>query len=651
MGVTAAPARARVASLDGIRGGFMLLFMAYHFGLTVLGGAWTGINVFFVLSGFLIARLLLVERERFGRVDLLGFYRRRARRLLPALIALLLVLAVWGLAFADDAARRQLRGDLVATLGFVMNWRLIAQADQYFAEFGSASMLRHAWTLSVEEQFYVVVPLLLAVLAWLGSRRIAAVVLVLLALASAWWTAQVGVGDATAQAHAYYGTDTRVQSLLVGVLLAYLVAGTGAVTRRVPSRGVLEPVAWASLLGLLTALVLVDPMSSLFFERGGILVQSAIVAVLVWACVARPDLSVHHVLGWRPLAWLGERSYGLYLYHWPVKLWIERGVPQIGTAAEIVVGCLVTTLLASLSYRYLERPVLDHGLRGLVPRLRRPGWLAVVGPASVVVMAVLVGQVPATGQAVAARDVPPLRAGQPAYEAGEEPTRIAVFGDSLPDRLADVFPAEQYEDLSVTSLAVPGCDLLESRIAYRELQQDDECRAAKRDFGANVREADVDTVLVMLPTFAAIPHEDPAGEPIWLESPQFRREVLDALDRLREGAAESGTTMQVATLPCRDPRQMATIPGISTYVADHPEVIDATAEPSVVNDWVRAWARARSVPLVDLYDVLGCGDGPVQEINDVTLFSDGLHFDDEAAAMVWTWLAPTVRDRAREATR
>ncbi|MET0469113.1 MAG: acyltransferase family protein [Aeromicrobium sp.] len=649
--MTAAPVRRRVASLDGIRGGFMALFMAYHFGLTALAGAWTGINVFFVLSGFLIARLLLTERERFGRVDLLGFYRRRARRLLPALIVLLLLVATWALLLADDATRRQVRGDLVATLGFVMNWRLIAQADQYFAEFGSASMLRHAWTLSVEEQFYVVVPLLLAVLAWLGSRRVAVAVLALLAVVSAWWTAQVGLEGAAAQAHAYYGTDTRLQSLLVGVLLAYLLSGAAAASRRTPSRAVLEPVAWVTLGGLLAALVLVEPMSPLFFEGGGMLVQSAVVAVLVWACVTRPDLSVHRVLGWRPLAYLGERSYGLYLYHWPVKLWLEREVPAMAPAVEIAVGCVVTTVLAALSYRYLERPVLDHGLRGLVPRLRRPGWLAVAGPAGVVVMALLVGQVPATGETVARTDVPSLRADQPAYVAAQEPTRIAMFGDSLPDRLAEVFPQEQYEDLSVVSLAVPGCDLLESRIAYRELQQGEPCRAAKRDFAANLRESGADTALLMLPTFAAIPHEDPDGNPIWLDSPRFRREVIEALDRLRDAAVEARVGLQVATLPCRDPRQMATIPGISTYVADHPEVIDATAEPTTVNGWVRTWAKSRAVPLVDVYAALGCGDGPVREVNDITLFSDGLHFDDEAAAMVWTWLAPLVRDQAPEEVR
>jgi peptidoglycan/LPS O-acetylase OafA/YrhL len=647
----AAPARRRVAALDGIRGGFMVLFMAYHFGLTAITGAWTGINVFFVLSGFLIARLLIVERERFGRVDLLGFYRRRARRLLPALVALLLVVAAWGLFLADDVTRRQLRGDLVATLGFVMNWRLIGDADQYFAEFGSASMLRHAWTLSVEEQFYLVVPLLLAVLAWFGSRRVALVVLALLALASAWWTAQLGVEGATGRAHAYYGTDTRAQSLLVGVILAYVVAGRGAPSGPGPSRRLVEPVAWLSFAGTVAALPLVPPMSPLFFERGGLLAQSAVVAVLLWACVVRSDLSLHRLLGWRPFTYLGERSYGLYLYHWPVKLWIERGWTETGTAAEVVVGCLLTTALAVLSYRYLERPVLDHGLRGLVPRWRRPIWLAVGAPTGVVVMALLVGQVPATGQGVDPEDVPTLGNGQLAYVPAADATRIAVFGDSVPGRLAEVFPSSQYEDLSVVSLAQPGCDLLDSRLAYYDIAQTSQCRAGKRDFAANVRAADADTVLVMVPTFTAVPHEDPEGRPVWLESRQFRRQVLDALDRLRVGADEAGAVMQVATLPCRDPRQLATIPGISGYVADHPGVIEATAEPTTVNRWVRTWAAARRVPLVDLHEALGCGDGPVDEINDVTLFSDGLHFDDEASIMVWSWLAPLIRDQAKEAGR
>ncbi|WP_146828200.1 acyltransferase family protein [Aeromicrobium flavum] len=646
---TATERRPRITSLDGIRGGFMLLFMLYHLGVPGLPGAWTGLSLFFVLSAFLITRLLLKERRRFGRVDVAGFYRRRARRLMPALVLLLLVLGAWGLFFADEFARRQLRGDILATLGFVMNWRLVLESDQYFSTFGSPSLLRHAWTLSVEEQFYLCVPLLLAILA-LMSRRLGLAVLVVAAVGSAWWTAQVGLGDASAVAHSYYGTDTRAQSLLVGMIVAFVDDGWRERTPAWLSR-VGTPLAWVTLAGALAFVLLVDPMQPFMFLQGGLLAQAVVVGLLILALSRGVAGSAGRVLGWAPLAYLGVHSYGLYLFHWPITVWFDEAFPDRSVWIAVPVVLTLSVGAAAASYRWIEEPVMRHGVRGLFPRLRRPGRVALAAPVAVVAVAVAVGQVGATASQVGGRsvDVPPLVAGSPAYEPSEKPTRIALYGDSVAENLVTYFPTADYPDLLVSGLAVPGCDLVDLEPAWNEElggAPDAECRRSWTNLGERLRDVDADTVVLVLGTLLSIPHYAPDGEVWWLDDRPYRDVVEKALDDLVSQAQDAGVTAQVATVPCRIDGRRGQSPALRTYFEQNPEVAEATSDPQVVNRWIRAWARDRDVEVLDLYEVLECSEGFRPEVNGVNLYGDQLHFSDEGAAMVWTWLAPRIRDHA-----
>lgn len=195
------------APLDGMRGVLMVFFMLYHFGVGVFSGAWVSINTFFVLSGFLITRLLVEEHARTGRIRVWEFYKRRARRLLPALFLLLTTIAGYAAFVAPESARRVLGGDILATLGYVINWRLIARADEYFGTAGGPSPLRHAWTLSIEEQFYVLVPFLIGAVVLLARRRRSQAMIVLaLAGIGALWGAHLGLHDVAD--HARPGSTT-----------------------------------------------------------------------------------------------------------------------------------------------------------------------------------------------------------------------------------------------------------------------------------------------------------------------------------------------------------------------------------------------------------------------------------------------------------
>lgn len=626
----------RSPALDGVRGLFIVVFMAYHFGVDRLQGSWVGINVFFVLSAYLIVRGLLVEEEDFGRIDFLGFWRRRARRLLPALMVLLAALCCWGLFLGDSAARRPMRGDVLATLAFVMNWRLVHEQDQYFAHFANPSFLRHAWTLSVEEQFYLVAPLLVALLMLVRTRRARFVGVASLAVASAVVTAWIGIATGADRARVYYGTDTRSQALLVGVALALLAVGP--VRRAAPRIPV--SLGWAALVALGVLMQVTAPYARWMWQGPGILVSAVLAAILVAAAdqPASAPSSLARVLGSRPLAWLGERTYGLYLYHWPVKLLLDR----YDDRAELVTGLAITVVLAAASYRWLERPVMRHGVTRAVP---------VVGLTGVVVLAFCVSAVPAR-ENPARIPVTNLLTDQPPYRPGRVTQTVALWGDSVPAYLSQYFVPSRYRDLRIVDLAVPGCDLLDLTPAWDPQlggAPSQQCRDSRNKLGERVRAAHATSVLVMAGTLLSFPHYSPTGRVIWLDDAAYHRAVTAKLDALLDQARAGGARqLQIATLPCRADGSRARNDELRAYLVAHPKISRAVTDPVVVNGWLREWARSHGQPVVDLYRALGCRHGYRARIHGIEVYGDQIHFTPTAAVMVWTWLAPRIRDDARD---
>ncbi len=382
VGGPAAPARApggtgRLAGLDGLRALAILAVLVFHLDPAWLPGGFLGVDIFFVVSGFLITTLLVRERVSTGRIDLPGFWTRRARRLIPALVVCVP---------AAVLLARLSEGDLLVGIGrqvlgaatFTSNWLEIHAGTDYFAA-TSPQLLMNLWSLAVEEQFYLLWPLaVLGLLAVTRRPEVRAAAALGLALLSAGLMALRL--DPDSPTRVYYGTDTHVMGLMLGAALAFVYAAPHRAwttsTWWAEHRRQVAAVALVTLLGLMA---LGGEDSALTF-RGGILLASVATTALVLVVVERPG-RLRAVLELPPARWVGVRSYGIYLWHWPVFLVIGQDLPVApGGGAYLLtrVWCVVVTfVIADLSYRFVETPVRRHGFAGsarlATARLRRGG--------------------------------------------------------------------------------------------------------------------------------------------------------------------------------------------------------------------------------------------------------------------------------------
>ncbi len=355
-----------IPGLDGIRAIAVLSVIAFHLNVGWAKGGLLGVGVFFTLSGYLITDLLLSHWNRHGNLGLGQFWIRRARRLLPALFLMLIVVSIW-VALFDAAQVHEVRRQVVSATLYFANWSTIAANQSYFARFAAPLPLDHLWSLSIEEQFYLIWPwLLLGLLHVFRSRGTMMVVTLLAAVASAWLMGHL-YHPGSDPTRVYEGTDTRTFGLLLGAALA--MVWPTRMTRAALRRSVRSPVGLdiAGTVGLVGIFLLVWKTSSLssFLYPAGIILLS-IATVLVIAAVVNASSLLGEVLGCPPLRWVGVRSYGIYLWHWPIiVLWggEETGVNWPRAALQIA----LTFVIASLSWRYVEEPIR----RGALRRLRR----------------------------------------------------------------------------------------------------------------------------------------------------------------------------------------------------------------------------------------------------------------------------------------
>ncbi|MFA5564597.1 MAG: acyltransferase family protein [Acidimicrobiia bacterium] len=373
-------------ALDGLRGVATFAVLAYHQEFGWAKGGYLGVSVFFTLSGYLITSLLLVEISQSGTVRYGAFAARRARRLLPAAFVGVALAVVFGLSVATDSQQRHLAGDVWAALTYMSNWRYIIQDIGYGDIFGAPSPLIHFWSLAIEGQFYVIFPALIWAVTKLTTRRIASITILVVSLWLISMAATLGLAGATDD-RIYFGTDTRATELLSGSILALLYRHFYLQRSLSPAiKGVLAQVsrvAGVVAAGFLTYLVMATALESRWLYRGGLVAVGATSAVLVWSLLGTGMLA--RAMAWWPLRWLGLRSYGLYLYHWPVFLWLSPLRVGLEGWPLFMLRLSLSVLLADLSFRFVERPLRQVPFTTWWQRSIIPMPMALLGVGAVLV--------------------------------------------------------------------------------------------------------------------------------------------------------------------------------------------------------------------------------------------------------------------------
>lgn len=347
--------------MDGLRALSVTAVFAYHLNYEWASGGFLGVDVFFVLSGYLITSLLLAEWSHTGTIDFRAFWGRRARRLLPACFFLLGVLSLYAVLIAPPDQLDTLREDMLATIFYLQNWWLIAQGSSYFDLYSAPSPLRHTWSLAIEEQFYIFWPLIaLGVLyTQRKSRKVFAAVCAAGILASA--MIMVALYDAADPSRAYYDTGSRAHTLLVGALLALLLEGREELLNRYS-----KTITIAGSLAFVTCIAcfaLVNGHSFRLYHGGSLLFCLAVSVVIMVAIKPGNRDPLSALLCLKPVQKLGLISYGVYLWHWPVIVLLPRSRLGLDGTELALAQILITLLLSTFSYLYIEQPFRSGALK------------------------------------------------------------------------------------------------------------------------------------------------------------------------------------------------------------------------------------------------------------------------------------------------
>ena len=609
-----------VAGLDGVRAFAVVAVIAYHAGVTHITGGFLGVDVFFCLSGFLITSLLLGEARHTGTIRLGLFWARRARRLLPALFLVLCFVGLLAWLAAPQGTYPGLRLDSLSTLLYVANWHFILEGSSYFKAALAPSPLTHTWSLAIEEQFYVVWPLL--VLALVKLRRapvMLLVVSVLGALASTAWMAHryLPGSDTT---RLYFGTDTHAMTLLTGAALAAVLAmlagrddpstlrATGAVALAVQAAGITGA-------GILCAMALKVTGETHWLYRGGFLVAGVATAAVILSAVIVPRGPLSLLLGLAPIRFIGRISYGLYLWHYPIFIWLDHERTGLFSVQLLVLRLAVTLAVATASFYLVERPV-RHGLvlRGVSAALSTAAAVAVT--VAVIFATSLAAAIPSAGAG------PP----QPPFH---DPVRALLIGDSTMLTLGvAIAPWAHLYDVDELDAGILGCGVTFSNAQIEfgaRIPTALPCSLSPGHSRLTIYEAWAHEVATFHPEVVAIlagrweVHNLLVGfKTVNITQRSFQEQVAAGLTRAVEISRSGGARVVLVTQPCANSGERAD---------GQPWPEDSPRRLAIYNGIVRTVARRTGASVLDLYSMVCPGGHYQQTVDGVTVRQpDGVHF-------------------------
>jgi peptidoglycan/LPS O-acetylase OafA/YrhL len=634
-------------ALDGLRALAILTIMLYHGEVSWSRGGYLSVDLFFVLSGYLITSLLVAEWNARGTLDLGAFWSGRARRLLPALLLMLAGIAAYAALLAPPARLARMRGDALATLAYVANWRFAFTHLSYFEQFGDASPLTHMWSLGIEEQYYLLWPLLLI----LGLRLVKGNLRALLA-----WAVVAAFASATLMAvlyrpgtdpsRLYYGTDTRAQALLLGGALAFLLADRGPVP--VP-RPLVEGVGLLGLGGLAAMLVLV-PDTAHWMYLGGFALAALVCALLI-AAATQDGGSVQRLFASPPLPQIGRISYGLYLWHWPLYVAITPDRVHLHGTALLGARTAATFVVASLSYHLVELPVRRGALRrrGLA-RPATVGAFAAVAALLVVTTGpgrltageggITLGNIGPTQLPTATPREPPSTARAPAAGAPAAGSfRVYLVGDSVGFSLGYYYPKGTVPSMTLGGDPDIGCGVARAPIVLGGNAQpvDPKCTTWPTRWHEKAARSHADVALLVIGAWEVLDRQVD-GRVLRVGTPEYEQYLDGELQLAYDALAPPSRHVAFLNVPCYHQPET----GLDKSLA---ETRNDPARGEWLNQVLDRFVAAHpdKAVLIDVKRFLCPNGGYVDTVQGVKVRNDGVHFSRDGARVAWQWLGPQLR--------
>jgi len=630
----ATAARSWRPGLDGLRAIAVLGVMAYHEPNVELAGGFLGVDLFFVLSGFLITGLLLDERRRSGTLSLRSFWNRRARRLLPALAGLLVIVLLVTTLIGDVSQRRDLPSGLLSAVFYVSNWNLIAHNQSYFDQFTSLSPLQHLWSLAIEEQFYVVWPLV--VIACLArSRRLLIGVTAFATLTSiGLMVFFLGDGDPS---RSYYGTDTRAFSLLIGALGAMFAWHLRPSGRKTLVAGLL------GVLALAGAFLFIHD-SDRWMYRGGFVVFALVALGVI--ILASGDTVVSKAMSHPILRKIGFLSYALYLWHWPIRVFVTDTRLQLPDTTFGQIAGVLIRLALTFGLSWLSMELIERWFRGSELGVARfgIGWLGV----GALLMTFALLAAPSVGSTIATSigtDQAATRERSLATPRDQNRPSLLIVGDSVAVTLDNGVRRIIDPNVSVSGGAELGCALLVSPKAMTFdgtwTADGTQCPDHDQYWSQLVTSQNPDVVIILMGAWDLYARDWGNGA-VAPGDPEFDQNYREAMNATLRTLSANGAEVIVLTTPCfapgpgeragpqHDPQRAQRIAALQREAVDTLNISQPVAPASIV----------------DLQSIT-CDNGFTQTREGISWRPDGVHFSIDGSQVAARWLLSELPESAR----